>query len=79
MIHGEKNNSDLTERAAICGEAPSQFKDVISQCGVPISRLKISIQFHRTTEVSRWEIMEGILWREVYPLLRTRARLLGLG
>lgn len=79
VIHGQKGNSCLKEWEAICRETPGQFKDVISQCGVPISRLKISIQIHRTAEVNRWEAMEGILSRKVYPLLRTRAKLLSLG
>lgn len=78
VTHGQKDNSYVRERAAICREAPCQFKDVMSQCGVPISRLKISIQIYRTAEVDRWEAMEEILSREVYPLLRTRARLLSL-
>ena len=79
VIHGQPDNSCLWERDAICREAPCQLKDVISQFGIAISRLEISIQLHRSAEVDRWEVLERMLSRGVYPLLQVRARLLSLG
>ena len=78
-VHGRLDNTDLKEKGVICREIPSEFQNVMSQFGIPTSRPEISLEIHRTAGIVTWRDMEGRLSREVYPLLRTRARLLRLG
>lgn len=73
VIHGQLSCYGFKKKGSIYREV-LDLENIMSLIGVPTSTLTFSLQIHTTAKTN----VEERLSREVFPLLRTRARLLGL-